>query len=137
MGARCQSIKESWTRQIDCHSDLLLNPRRLTLFCLLWKSNIHKHTEQSGTGSFPPVEAVTAEERWLLGTTLEGQHLPKFSKLSCGVVGEAEGNRKERKKMNPYHPHPQKHLLCNDCYFFKIAFSPTGSLASPFSKDEE
>lgn len=99
MGARCQSIKRSWNRQKDCHSDLLLNSKALALFCLLWKSNIHKHVERNGANSFPFVEAVTAEERWLLGTSLEWGHLLLFSKLCFDGGGQKERERRKEKNL--------------------------------------
>lgn len=106
MGTRCQSIKGSWTGQKDCRSDLLLNSRALALFCLLWKANIHKQTERSGTSSLPPVEAATAKETWLLGAALEGHHLPQFSKWSSFFWGGGRwGGREKRKEGRTHNPH--------------------------------
>lgn len=96
MGARCQSIKRSWNRQKDCHSDLLLNSKALALFCLLWKSNIHKHVEWSGANSFPSVEAVTGKRDGCLA--LPWNEDICYCSLSCVLMGEGREKEKRGKK---------------------------------------
>ena len=119
----------------DSHSDLLLNSRALTLFCLLRKSNIHKHTEPSWARR-PPSWGSSHSRREMAAWQYPGRATPA-SVLQAVLWGEGWGKQREKgeKKMNPCHPRPQKHHLYHDCCFFKIALSPMRSLTSPFSKD--
>lgn len=129
MGARCQSIKGSWTRQKGCHSDLLLNSRALVLF-VFCENQIF--TNKMGQAAFLLWKQSQQKRDGCLAQPLQGQHLPQFSKAAFFFFFFWWGGKK-----NLWPPHPQNHLLCNVCYFFKIAFSPPGFLASPFSKDEK
>lgn len=85
MGARCPGIKGSWTRQKDCHSDLLLNSRALALFIFCENqifTNILIKVQPAAS-----LQWKLAKEGRLLGSTLEEWHLPQFSQLSFNWEG--------------------------------------------------
>lgn len=94
MGARCQGIKGSWTRQKDCHSDLLLNSRALALFVFCENqifTNILSKVQPAASLQWKP-----AKEGRLPGSTLEGCIC--HSSLSCLLIGLGWGRRVKNKE---------------------------------------
>lgn len=74
-------------------------PELLSSFVFCEKSNVRNHTEPSWARRPPSWgRKQSAEERWQLGSTREGQRLPQFPRMSGGVRGGGSREKKERKK---------------------------------------
>lgn len=123
MGARCQGLKGSRSRQKMALLTSYWIPELLPSFVFCENQIFTNILNQVGPGGLPPGEAVTGEERWQLGSTWEGRHLPQFSGLSCGVRGGGSKEKKERKKWT-YVIRVHRSISC-------IVTAPSSKLHSP------
>lgn len=107
----------------DGSSDLLLNSRALTLFCLLRKSNIHKHTEPRWARQ-PPSWGSSHSGREMAAWQYLGRATPA-SVLRAVLWGEGWGEQREKgEKKWTYVIRVHRSISC-------IVTAPSSKLHSP------